>query len=154
MMGKPRFAGVGGGKGGVRGRWTPGPAGAGGGGGGTAKGGAGRKRPRPPNAAVDEKAGAARGAEGDDDWEFLVAEYDSGAEGGAGRGRDRESSDEEEGDGEKGGWHGGKGLGDGDEEEDWGDLGLRQVCSRFHVLSRCREASLCVCFALCYRCFC
>lgn len=97
-------------------------------------GGAGRKRPRlTKNASSsDEKKTADADADAADaerglleDDEFLVAEYDSGGEGGAGgRGGGvggESSSDEENGVGK--GKRGGMG-----EEEDWGDLGLRQVC--------------------------
>lgn len=133
-MAKQRLAGIGGGiarGGGVRGRWTQGRGGGG--------GGAGRKRPRPQNAAVDEPEGAGRDAAEGGDGEFLVGEYDSGAEGGAGGGG-RESSDEDEGDGEKGGRKGGKGFfSGGDEEEEWGDLGLRQVRSLLRGRGRLRK---------------
>ena len=138
-MAKQRLAGIGGGiarGGGVRGRWTQGQ---GGGGGGTAKGGAGRKRPRPQNAAIDGPEGAGRDAAEAGDGEFLVAEYDSGAEGGAGGGG-RESSDEDGADGGKGGRKGGKVFfSGGDEEEEWGDLGLRQVRSLFRGRGRLRK---------------
>ncbi|CAM9799349.1 unnamed protein product, partial [Ectocarpus fasciculatus] len=117
--------------------------------GGSDRGGAGKKRPRPKASASSSKhphktenqtrgngAGSAadddgkRSAEGGVDDEYLVAEYDSGKEGGdggkGGGGGFRESSDEEEG---AGGGRGGK-----EEEEEWEELGLRQILyvSRTH----------------------
>ncbi|CAB1113398.1 unnamed protein product [Ectocarpus sp. CCAP 1310/34] len=117
--------------------------------GGSDRGGAGRKRPRPKisassskhppktenqtrgdgvGCAADDGDGKRSAEEGVDD-EYLVAEYDSGKEGGdggkgGGRGF-RESSDEEEEAGE------GRGA---EEEEEWEDLGLRQILyvSRTH----------------------
>lgn len=71
-----------------------------------------------------DSAGEGEGAGAGDD-EFLVAEYDSGKEGGSGGGGGgdggRESSDEE-------GNAGCVERGDEEEEEEWADLGLRQVC--------------------------
>lgn len=91
--------------------------------------GTSKKRPRPK----DPPSTKATGEVGEDgsgtdkgDEEFLVGEYDSGAEGGSGAG-DRESSSDEEEEEQK---RGGKWVGGRQDEDDWKDLGLRQVKSR------------------------